>query len=109
MPKCRKGKVVENKIGERYRKAGYKVKLRRKTPSGEIDVYATRKKEKIAIEVKHRNKNAIVTSKEVRKIAKKARILKAKPVLILSGKAKLSQKGREVARESGVRVKKLLS
>lgn len=107
MPKCRKGKVIENKVGKYYKKAGYEVKLRKRTRVGEIDVYATRGREKIAIEVKHRNKKGVVSLKDVKKIAQKAKYLKAKPLLILSGNAKLPRKGLASARKVGVRVKRL--
>lgn len=107
MPKCRKGKVVENRVGRRYRKAGYNVKLRKRTPSGEVDIYATRKGERIAGEVKYRSKKNAVPPKEVKKVAKKARSLKAKPVLILSGSATLSKRRKRLARKMGVRVRKV--
>ena len=56
MPKCRKGKVIENKVGKNYGKAGYKVEMRKRTKKGEIDILARRKNEKIAVEVKNGGK-----------------------------------------------------
>ena len=67
MPKCRKGKVVENKVGKNYVKAGYKVEVRKRTKKGEIDILAIRKKEKIAVEVKYGSKKRLITSREVKK------------------------------------------
>ncbi|AIY89251.1 restriction endonuclease [Geoglobus acetivorans] len=107
MPKCRKGKVVENRIGKRYEKAGYKVQYRKRTPEGEIDLIAKRKREKIAGEVKHSAKGRTVSSSEVAKIARKARRIKAKPTLILTGKTKLSSNAKKAAKKHGVRVKRL--
>ena len=107
MPKCRRGKVVENKVGRRYRRAGYNVKLRRKTSAGEIDVFATRRSERIAVEVKHGNKKRLISSGDVKKVAKKAKVAKAKPVLILSGKAEATLPAIKTARDLGVRIKRL--
>lgn len=107
MPKCRKGKVVENKVGKNYERAGYKVRVRKRTKKGEIDVLARHKNEKIAVEVKHGNKKRQITSKDVEKIAKKAKAVKAKPVLVLSGKAEFTSKARKTAKERGVRIKRL--
>lgn len=107
MPKCRKGKVVENKVCRNYKKAGFKVKLRKKTSVGEIDVLARRKNQKVAVEVKHGNKKRYITSKDVEKIAKKANAVKAKPVLVLSGRAKITSTGRREAKNKNVRIRKI--
>ncbi|GEM_PF-1620855 len=107
MPKCRKGKISENRAGRRYERAGYNVKLRRKFRFGEVDLIAKRGRERIAAEIKHGNKSRTIPASEVRKIARKAGYLKAKPVMILSGKAELSSNARKIARKLGVRVKKI--
>jgi len=107
MPKCRKGKISENKAGRRYEKAGYDVEYRRKFRFGEVDLIAKRGREKIAAEVKHRNKTRTIPASEVEKIAKKAKHLRAKPTIILTGKAKLSTNAREIAKKLGVRIKKV--
>jgi len=106
MPPVRKGKVVENKVARNYEKAGYKVKTRTQNKSGERDVTAQRGKEKLMIEVKHRNKPGKIPSNEIEKIAKKAKYSKAKPVMVLSGKAELTSNARKLANKLGVRVKK---
>lgn len=83
------------------------IKLRKRTPSGEVDIYATRGGERIVVEVKYRSKKNAISPKEVKKVAKKARFLKAKPVLILSGKATLSKTGKRLTRKIGVRVREV--
>jgi len=107
MPKCRKGKVSENKAGRRYEKAGYGVKYRKKFRFGEVDLIAKRGREKIAAEVKHGNKTRTILTSEVKKIAKKARHLRAKPAIILTGRARLSSNARKAARKLRVKVKKI--
>ncbi len=81
MPKCRKGKVIENRIGKRYEKAGYRVQYRKRIPEGEIDFIAKRKREKIAGEVKHSAKRRTVSSSEGVKNAKEAIILPSIPCI----------------------------
>ena len=107
MPKCRKGKISENEVGRRYEKAGYKVEYRKIFRIGEVDFTAKRGREKIAAEVKHGNKPRTVPVSEVKKITKKAKHLRAKPVIILTGKAKLSANAKKAARKLGVRVRKV--
>jgi len=48
-----------------------------------------------------------ITSRDVEKIARKAKAVKAKPVLVLSGKARITSKARKIAKERGVKIKKL--
>lgn len=107
MPKCRKGTVSENKAGRRYEKAGYDVEYRKKFRFGEVDLIAKRSREKIVAEVKHGNKSRTIPASEVKKIAKKAKYLRAKPAIILTGKARLSSNARKTARKLGVRIKKI--
>ncbi|MEM2030508.1 MAG: restriction endonuclease [Archaeoglobaceae archaeon] len=105
MPRVRRGRIVEDRIARRYKKAGFIVERRKITAAGEIDILAKRNKKRYAIEVKHSNKGRIITSSEVRKLHKKARSVRANPVLILSGNAKLSKIGKKEANKTGTRVR----
>lgn len=107
MPRCRKGKIFENKIGRRYKKAGYKVQQRKRTRHGEVDVIAKRGKEKILIEAKHSSRKRIIPSSEVEKLAKKARKLKAKATFVLGGRATMSGAAKRLARSAGIKVRRV--
>jgi len=108
MPKGRKGKVVENRVARRYLKAGFKVFTRKIVRGvGEFDVIAKRGRKVLAIEVKHSSKGRLITSTDVEKLIKKARRIRAKPVLVLSDKSTLSHPGKELAKKGKVKIKKL--
>jgi len=108
MPKGRKGKVVENRVARRYSKAGFKVFIRKIVRGvGEFDILAKRGRKLLAIEVKHSSKRRLITSTDVEKPIKKARSIRAKPVLILSGKSTLSYPGKELVKKCKVKIKKL--
>ena len=104
--RIRKGKIAENRIARNYARAGYKVKLRKITKAGEIDVIAWKRGRKFVIESKHSIKGRKITTKDVRILIKKAKQERGKPVLYLSGKAELTSNAKRIAREEGVRVRR---
>jgi Holliday junction resolvase len=108
MPKCRKGKVVENRIARRYTRAGFEVFVRKIVKGvGEFDILAKKGRKLLVVEVKHSNRGRLITSSDVEKLIKKARSIKAKPVLVLSGRSKLSYPGKKLAKKGGVRIKRI--
>ncbi len=104
----RRGSRLEDLIAARYKRAGYKVtKHKIIHPGGkrkEIDVYAKRKGERIAIESKAGNQT--ITSRMIEEIHKKARFMKAKAVLVASPKSKITEPTKKKSKEKGVKIKR---
>ena len=104
-----KGSKAENKAAKRYEKGGYKVKRnvvrKQKRRKYEIDITAERKYKKYVIEVKCGKQT--LTSTQIRKIYNKLKSTGKEPLLIICSNVKLTSPAREVAKELGLRIKRI--
>lgn len=74
-------------------------------PAGEIDILAQRRGRKRAIEVK--SGSQILSSTDIRKHIRKARQVKAKPVLAIGPRVKLTENARELVKKHNIKVKRI--
>ncbi len=107
--KKRKGSKKEKIIANRYKKAGYRVETNKiiklnQYKRGEIDILATKKDKKIVIESKTGSQT--ITSSDIIKLSKKSNKVRAKPVLYLGPKTKITNKAKALARELGITIKR---
>ena len=100
----RRGSHFENIVASRYRHAGYKVSKHLITKYGEIDNFAIRKREKLAIECK--SGKQLITARVIKKVYKKGKAIGAKPVLIIGSRIKISEPAKDLAEKLGVRIKR---
>jgi len=108
MPKCRRGKIVENNVAKRYMRVRFDVFVRKIVKGvGEFDILAKKGRKLLAVEVKHSNRGRLITSGDVKRLIEKARRIEAKPILTLSGRSKLSYPGKKLARRCGVKIERL--
>ena len=102
----RRGSKAEDLVANRYKKAGYEVRKHLMTSAGEVDILARRGREKYAVEVK--SGKQVVTSKEILKIYRKAKALRAKPKMKLTSRqVKITNTARELARKLGVSIDRI--
>ena len=103
---------LEERYGEvgvvagRYLEAGYHVRLFHPTRYGQVHVLAYKGSIRLVIEVI--KEASTVGAEVVERVAKKAELLRAKPILILYGNGpRLSEEARSRAKEMGVKVRRL--
>ena len=93
-------------VAGRYLEAGYHVRLFHPTRYGEVHVLAYKGDTRLVVEVV--KEAATVGAEVVERVARKAELLKARPVLILYGNGpRLSEEARSRARETGVKVRRI--
>lgn len=105
----RRGSKKEKMIANRYEKAGYRVKTNKiiklnQYKNAEIDIFATRKNEKLVIESKTGSQT--ITSSDIVKLSKKANKVKVKAVLYLGPKTKITEKAKTLAKKLGIIIKR---
>ena len=104
MPRKRgRGSRAEKHVEKLYRKAGYKVYRNIRSRVGEIDLIAKRGKEKLVIEVKSGRQK--ITSREIKKLLRKASYHHGKPVLRHSPRSSPTSKAKKLAKKKGVRIR----
>jgi len=101
--KRRKGSRLEDIVAKNYQKAGYSVEKHVITNGGEIDIIAKWRHKAYAIEVK--SGKQIITSTDIEKIYKKAKHVKAKPVLRHSSRTKISKPAIKLSKTLNVSIK----
>ena len=101
----RKGSRLEDIVAARYSRAGYKVRKHVITKLGEIDILAKLKHEKRAVEVKSGKQTIAQTT--IMKLHRKAKHLKAKPVLKIGPKVKLTKPAKTLAKELGITISRV--
>jgi len=99
----RRGSKLEDLTAKNYQKAGYSVEKHVITNRGEIDIIAKWRHKTYAIEVK--SGKQIITSTDIEKIYKKAKHVKAKPVLRHSPRTKITQPAIKLAKLLNVSIK----
>ena len=100
-----RGSRAEMRVASRLRKAGFKVRRNKRSKVGEIDIDAKKGKNRYFIEVK--SGKSPIASSDIRKLVRKARYHKAKPVLYKSKQRKLTKPARELVKRLGVRVRNI--
>lgn len=104
-----KGSGFEKRVASRYRKGGYKVKRnvigKRNGKRYEIDAIVERGKERYIVETK--SGKQVLTTSQVLAIHKKLSYRKGTPTLKIGPNVKLTGPAREIARELGLRIKKV--
>ena len=98
----RRGFRLENIIASRYRRAGYRVRKHVFTSRGEIDILAVLSRKRVAVEAK--SGRQVVTSRVVRSIYRKAKLVRARPKLKIGPGVKVTRPARELARSLGVTI-----
>ncbi len=97
---------VEGRVAGHYVEAGYTVAMKFPTPDGTLSFTAKKEGTVLAVDVIHGSVK--VTADVVRKLARKASAIKAKPVLVLYGSGPvLTDEALAAAREEGVSIKRM--
>jgi len=93
-------------VAGRYLEAGYSVELGHRTSKGPIDILARKEGTVLAISVV--KSPARITSRLVEETAEKARLLRAKPIIVLYGRGfKITEEIRGQAEKLGVHLKRV--
>ncbi len=97
---------VVGKVAGRYLEAGFSVHIGFETPEGRVDIVAKKEGQVLAIDVVD---GAVKIEPEtVEVVAKKARSINAKPVLVLYGAGpKLTDEAKAKAKELGVQLRRI--
>ncbi|MEM2597384.1 MAG: hypothetical protein QXT50_01815 [Thermofilum sp.] len=93
------------KAASKYAGAGLHVRVNHPTRHGPAHVLAVGRGQKLAVEVYSGSAPAGTSLVEL--VARKAELLKAKPVLLLYGDASLSPEALELAKKLGVKVRRM--
>ncbi|NOZ89507.1 MAG: hypothetical protein GXO15_06250 [Crenarchaeota archaeon] len=97
---------VEGRVAGHYVEAGYTVAMRFPTPEGTLSFTARKEGTVLAVDVVYGSVK--VTADTVKKLARKAAAIKAKPVLVLYGSGPvLTEDALAAAREEGVSIKRI--
>jgi len=99
----RRGSRLEDLVASRYRRAGYEVRKHVLTRLGEIDVLARRGRTRIAVEAKAGRQ--VITSSIVRKFYRKARHIRARPVLGIGPRTRATKPAKDLAKKLGVAIR----
>ncbi|MEM1774918.1 MAG: hypothetical protein QW123_01810 [Desulfurococcaceae archaeon] len=103
---ARKHGVIGSVAG-RYVGAGYSVTLNHNTRYGTIDIVARRGNEVLAIKVF--SKSGKISVEDVKVHVEKAKLLKAKPIVVLYGRdVQLSEEAKKFCDENSVRVRRVI-
>ncbi|NJE47341.1 hypothetical protein E3E35_08000 [Thermococcus sp. GR7] len=110
MPRRRgKGSGFEKRVTSRYRKGGYRVKRnvvgKRNGRRYEIDAIIERGKERYPTEIK--GGKQILTASQILAVYKKLSYRKGIPTLILGPNVKLTNPAKKIAKEKGLRIKRI--
>ncbi len=97
---------VVGKVAGRYLEAGYSIHVGFDTPEGRVDIVAKKEGQVLAIDVV--DGSVRVGPDTVEAVARKARSINAKPVLVLYGSGpKLTEEAKSRAKELGVSIKRV--
>ena len=104
-----KGSGFEKRVASRHRKGGYKVKRnvvgKRNGGRYEIDAIIERGKERYVVEIK--SGKQVLTISQVLATYKKLSYRKGIPTLTIGPKVKLTDPAKEIARELGLRIRRV--
>lgn len=93
------------KAAARYAGAGLHVRVNHPTRHGPVHVLAVGRGQRLAVEVY--SGSAPAGPQLVEQVARKAELLKAKPVLLLYGSSSIAPQALEIAKQLGVKVKRV--
>ncbi len=97
---------VEGRVAGLYVEAGYSVEMHHPVKGDRVSFVA--RKEGVVVAVDVVNGSVRVTGEVVSKIAEKAKVLGAKPVIVLYGSGpRLTEEAQNLAKELGVAVKRV--
>ena len=102
LKKLRRHGVVGS-VAALYAAAGFSVTIGFKTPKGEVGFLARKGGEVYAVDVHYGSRP--LSPEQVEAIASKAGSISARPILVVYGRAKVSDEAWAKARELGVKVK----
>ncbi|QOJ79414.1 hypothetical protein IG193_02830 [Infirmifilum lucidum] len=101
----RKRYGVIGRVASRYLEAGLSVRINHPTRLGPAHIIAHGNGQKLVVEVYYSSKP--LEPDTVQRVAEKAKLLRAKPVVALYGKTPATKRALEVATKLGVKIKRI--